>query len=209
MVIVTLVLFLANTALSHRLVTHRVGTARAAGDRPARLLRFDRSDGCWASCSPSLSRCSLFFVLYRYASIRKVRWRTALLASTFMARAFEVAKRLYGLYLAHFASVGGAAAATPTRRGGALHRLAVLHGARLPARRRRGRDLGAPRHAAASSEVIAGTRRSFRSPALPPGIILRCLRSEGCRRVNRVRTLPVAALSDVRCRFGEPGALFL
>src|SRR5690606_22780683 len=35
-----------------------------------------------------------------------------------------------------------------------------------------------------------------------------CLRSEGRRRVSRVRTSPVAALSDARCRFGEPGALF-
>jgi hypothetical protein len=26
--------------------------------------------------------------------------------------------------------------------------------------------------------------------------------------VNRVRTSPVAALSDVRCRFGVPGALY-
>ena len=35
-----------------------------------------------------------------------------------------------------------------------------------------------------------------------------CLRSEGRRRVNRVRTSPVAALSDARCRFGVPEALF-
>jgi hypothetical protein len=37
---------------------------------------------------------------------------------------------------------------------------------------------------------------------------LTCLRSEGRRRVNRVRTSPVAALSDARCRFGVPEALF-
>ena len=41
-----------------------------------------------------------------------------------------------------------------------------------------------------------------------PGIYSWCLRSEGRRRVNRVRTSPVAALSDARCRFGEPEALF-
>ena len=39
------------------------------------------------------------------------------------------------------------------------------------------------------------------------GLYCGCLRSEGRRRVNRVRTSPVAALSDVRCRFGVPGAL--
>jgi membrane protein len=42
---------------------------------------------------------------YRYASLRRLPWRTALLASTFTAVLFEVAKRLYGLYLAHFASI--------------------------------------------------------------------------------------------------------
>ena len=52
---------------------------------------------------------SLFYVTYRYASLRRLPWRTALLASTFTALLFEVAKRLYGLYLAHFAEVGSAA----------------------------------------------------------------------------------------------------
>ena len=51
---------------------------------------------------------SLFYVTYRYASIRRLPWRTALLASAFTAVLFEVAKRLYGLYLTHFASVEGA-----------------------------------------------------------------------------------------------------
>src|ERR1051325_942992 len=47
---------------------------------------------------------------------------------------------------------------------------------------------------------------SLHSPRL---LYLRCPRSEGLRRVNRVRTSPVAALSDVRCRFGVPGAFFI
>jgi len=50
---------------------------------------------------------SLFYVTYRYASLRRLPWRTALLASTFTAFLFEVAKRLYGLYLANFASLQG------------------------------------------------------------------------------------------------------
>ena len=41
---------------------------------------------------------------YRYASVRRLPWRTALCASIFTAVLFEVAKRLYGLYLANFAS---------------------------------------------------------------------------------------------------------
>jgi membrane protein len=43
-------------------------------------------------------------VTYRYSSVRRLPWRTALLAATFTAVLFEVAKRLYALYLANFAS---------------------------------------------------------------------------------------------------------
>jgi membrane protein len=46
-------------------------------------------------------------VTYKYASVRRLPWRTALLASTFTAVMFEIAKRVYGLYLAHFANLGG------------------------------------------------------------------------------------------------------
>ena len=53
---------------------------------------------------------ALFFLLYRYASIRKVRWQGALVAAMFMSVAFEVAKRLYGLYLRGAAGYGTAAA---------------------------------------------------------------------------------------------------
>jgi membrane protein len=52
----------------------------------------------------------LFFLLYRFASIRKIGWRAALVAAGFMSIAFEIAKRLYGLYLSGAASYGTAAA---------------------------------------------------------------------------------------------------
>ncbi len=42
---------------------------------------------------------ALFLVLYRYASFRPLEWRGALVASLFSASAFELAKRLFGLYL--------------------------------------------------------------------------------------------------------------
>ena len=50
---------------------------------------------------------SLFYLTYAYASPRRLPWRTVLLASTFTAVLFEVAKRLYSLYLANFASFEG------------------------------------------------------------------------------------------------------
>jgi membrane protein len=43
---------------------------------------------------------ALFFVVYRYASIRRLPWRAALIAASFTAVAFELAKRVFGLYLA-------------------------------------------------------------------------------------------------------------
>lgn len=47
----------------------------------------------------------LFFILYTLAPSRRVRWDTALVAAVFMALAFEVAKRLYALYLANFTNL--------------------------------------------------------------------------------------------------------
>jgi membrane protein len=51
---------------------------------------------------------SLFYLVYRYASDRRLPWKTALMAALFAAVAFELAKRLYALYLANVATVGGA-----------------------------------------------------------------------------------------------------
>ena len=50
----------------------------------------------------------LFFFLYRHASLRRVRAPAALVASVFMAFAFEVAKQLYALYLRGATGYGAA-----------------------------------------------------------------------------------------------------
>lgn len=52
----------------------------------------------------------LFFLLYRFASIRKIGWQAALVAAGFMSVAFELAKRLYGLYLRGATGYGTATA---------------------------------------------------------------------------------------------------
>jgi membrane protein len=46
----------------------------------------------------------LFFVIYTVAPSRRVRWDTALVAALVASLAFELAKRLFGLYLVRFAS---------------------------------------------------------------------------------------------------------
>jgi membrane protein len=102
MVIGTVFLFLANTLLSTALV---VLEARGSASVP-QLAFFVSSVGRFVTELLAFSfSVSLFFVTYRYASIRRLSWKTVLLASTFTAILFEVAKRLYGLYLANFASL--------------------------------------------------------------------------------------------------------
>ena len=49
---------------------------------------------------------ALFVLLYRYASPKRLAWSGALLASTVGTLGFELAKRLYGLYLAHASHSG-------------------------------------------------------------------------------------------------------
>lgn len=44
----------------------------------------------------------LFFVIFKFLPSRRIYWRTSLVASLFCAVAFEVAKRLYALYVARF-----------------------------------------------------------------------------------------------------------
>lgn len=48
---------------------------------------------------------TVFFIVYTVAPSRHVRWDTALVAAVVASLAFEVAKRLYGFYLAQFATV--------------------------------------------------------------------------------------------------------
>lgn len=52
------------------------------------------------------SALALFTLLYRYASPKRLQWRGALLAGSVAAVAFEVAKRLFGVYLAYVARGG-------------------------------------------------------------------------------------------------------
>jgi membrane protein len=107
MVIGTVVLFLVNTAISTLLtIVWARGSERVI---PQFAFLFSTMGRLLGELLAFVFSISLFYVTYRYASVRRLPWRTALLASTFTAVLFEVAKRLYGLYLAHFASVGGAA----------------------------------------------------------------------------------------------------
>ena len=104
MVIMTLAMFLANTVLSTGMALLQ-GYAKERG-RPV-LSTLEQ----WgAEALAFIFLLALFFLLYRFASIRKVRSQGALVASIFMSVAFEIAKRLYGLYLRGATGYGTAAA---------------------------------------------------------------------------------------------------
>ena len=101
MVIATVLLFLMNTLLSTGLA---IVQARGTATVP-QLAFFVSTVGRVITEILAFSfSVSLFYVTYRYASARRLPWKTALLAAGFTAVLFEIAKRLYALYLANFTS---------------------------------------------------------------------------------------------------------
>ncbi|HVH67762.1 MAG TPA: YihY/virulence factor BrkB family protein [Gemmatimonadales bacterium] len=48
---------------------------------------------------------ALFFTVFKLLPSRRIQWRTALVAAVFCALGFEVAKRLYALYVVRFATL--------------------------------------------------------------------------------------------------------
>lgn len=47
----------------------------------------------------------LFFLIFKFLPSRRIYWRTALVAAVFCSLGFEVAKRLYALYVTRFATL--------------------------------------------------------------------------------------------------------
>lgn len=103
MVVATVFLFLLNTALSTALAVIQARGAEAVPQLEFLLTNAGRFAG---EALTFLFSVALFYLVYKYASVRRLPWSTALLGATFTAILFEVAKRLYGLYLANVASLG-------------------------------------------------------------------------------------------------------
>jgi membrane protein len=104
MVLVTLLLFIGNTALTAGLAYVQARESQVAPQFRFLLSTMGRVTGEGLAF---LFQLLLFYVVYRFASFRRIPGRIALIASCFTAVLFEVAKRLYGLYLAHVASLEG------------------------------------------------------------------------------------------------------
>ena len=101
MVILTLGIFLASIALATL-----VGIARARGEAGAPWLQFFFSSfGRWIPEALGLILTfTLFFIVYKYASLRRLDTQAVLVASAFGAAAFELAKHIFAVYLARMAS---------------------------------------------------------------------------------------------------------
>lgn len=107
MVVATIALFLASTAISAGLVV-----AQAWGEEALPQFRF------WVSTLGRLLGqglafgfiIALFLLVYRFGSTRRMRWRSAFVASLFAGVAFEIARRLYAFYITNVAAWNQAAA---------------------------------------------------------------------------------------------------
>jgi membrane protein len=88
MVLVTGALLVANALLS-----------AIGGGKDAFLWRFGAELGALAFGT------GLFFLIFKILPSRRISWRTGLVASLFCAVAFEIAKRLYALYVTRFATL--------------------------------------------------------------------------------------------------------
>jgi membrane protein len=102
MVILTLGVFLLSTA-----ITTFVGLARAYGEVDSPILGFFFSSfGRWIPEILGMTLTfTLFFLIYKYASLRRIDTQAALVASAFGAVAFDVAKRLFAMYIGRVATV--------------------------------------------------------------------------------------------------------
>lgn len=107
MVLMSLVLFLAYTTL-----TTGISMVRNSGFM---LQRLDSGVATllssWVVGLVALGfLIAFFFLLYRHASVRLVTWQAALVAAGFVAVGFEIARRLFSLYLGSVAGYGTASA---------------------------------------------------------------------------------------------------
>lgn len=101
MVLVTGSLFIANALLSAGVSYIEARSAASWGHSFA-------LDWFWRFCVETAAFAFvavLFFLLFKFLPSRRIYWRTALVAAVFCALAFEIAKRLYALYVIRFATL--------------------------------------------------------------------------------------------------------
>ncbi|MGH7593478.1 MAG: YihY/virulence factor BrkB family protein [Gemmatimonadales bacterium] len=98
---VVIALIVMTLAIANTVTTTTLGIAAARGvEVDPRWSFLLTTGGQWAARGVAfLFGIALFVLLYRYASPKRLAWSGALIASAVATLGFEVAKRLYGLYL--------------------------------------------------------------------------------------------------------------
>src|SRR5439155_374723 len=89
---VALLLAVVGSLVQHQVTTHQV-------DLHELLARFLLETAAFAA------GVLLFFGIFKLLPSRRIHWRTALVAAVFCSLGFEVAKRLYALYVLRFATL--------------------------------------------------------------------------------------------------------
>jgi len=115
MLLLTFLLLVGSVALSAGLV---VLQAWSAGEVPSLAFFLTGIGQFLGEAVALLFLVMLFYLLYRWASPRRVTKRAALLAAAFSSLGFEVAKRLFGIYVAY--SLGEARMSLDANVGGVL-----------------------------------------------------------------------------------------
>jgi len=79
-----------------------IGMVFVAGALFLAIALASTNRGVWSQLASLVFSTALFYVIFKYLPSRRIYWRTGVVASLFCAISFEVAKRLYALYVAHF-----------------------------------------------------------------------------------------------------------
>ena len=130
--LVVVVLLLANTLLSAGIVLMR---ARGATLTPPWSLLLGELGRFLTLGLELVFSVSLFYVLYRFAATRRLSDPALVVGAVFSALGFELAKRLFGLYVARTMITTTQWTGAQLRGAHRVRALGVLHGHRLPARR--------------------------------------------------------------------------
>lgn len=102
MTLVSAVLFVANTVIAAYLAiaqSRGIELLRALGIRQEVMGTVEYAVG---RVIAFVFLFVLFFAIYRYVPARRIRWQTAVVASTFTSLLFEVAKQVFRVFLRHF-----------------------------------------------------------------------------------------------------------
>ena len=115
---------------------------------------------------PLIFSTLLFYVIFKFLPSRRIYWRTGLVASLFCAVAFEIAQAPLCALCRPLRDVRPRGVRREPGRVPPVHSVDLLHGLRLPAGRRGGRDLRPDAHASSAT-------RAPRMTAPAPAIDLR------------------------------------